>query len=423
MRRTLALLLTAAAMAASILGLSAPAVTHAAEPTVNAVVEWNRNATDAFIGVAGQPPQQAFPHLAMVQGAVYDAVNAIAGGREGYLITKRLGAPGDSKEAAVAAAAYRVIVSIVPAQQGVVAAKYNAFLTTIEDGPTKAGGIAVGEAAAAAMIADRSDDGRFGDFRFSTGTAPGAWRPVLPGFASDPSAWLKDVKPFLLASPAQLRTTGPLPLTSSRYAREFDEVKTLGSAASTVRTDEQTRAAQYWGAAPHATWSRIARTIAVQEEVPLVGSARLFAEVHMSVADALIVVWNDKEHSSFWRPITAIREANADGNRATVADPEWLPLITTPPYPEHPSGLTAVASATLDTLKDFFHRETIGWTDTNPAGITRSFTRLSQAEAEVIDARIWSGVHFRTADEQGARIGSQVASWRAKHYFGRVHGR
>jgi hypothetical protein len=425
MRRTIGSMLGMVALITSLLAGATPTVVQAAAeaPQVNAVVQWNLHATDALIGVASQPPQQAFPHLAMVHGAVYDAVNAIAGDREGYLIEER-GAPDASKEAAAATAAYRVLASIVPAQQPALEALHTASLAAVPDGAPKVQGIAVGEVAAAAMIDARTGDGRFGAFRFTTGTAAGAWRPVLPGFVNDPSAWLKDVRPFLLTSSTQFRSAGPRPLTSSRYARELAEVQAIGSAASTTRTADQTDAARYWAANPHATWARIVRTIAVQQEVGLVDSARLFAEVYLTVADTVITVWADKQHTSFWRPITAIQEAGTDGNPATIADPTWLPLIATPPYPEHPSGLTSVSSAIVETLQAFFHRDRIGWTDTHPGvGVERSFIRLSEANQEVIDARIWSGVHFRTADEQGARIGRQVAAWRSGHYFGRVSGR
>ena len=172
--------------------------------------------------------------MAMVHGAVYDAVNAIDGGHEGYLLNSRLASPFDSKEAAVAAAAHRMLLNIVPAQQPVLDPQYTAFLTTIPDGSQKTRGIAVGEAAAAAMIAARTDDGRFGPFRFSIGT-PGAWRPVLPMFVNDPNAWLKDLKPFLIETLA-VPLEGPLSLKSREYAHEFDEVKSLGAAASTTRT-------------------------------------------------------------------------------------------------------------------------------------------------------------------------------------------
>lgn len=397
------------------------AVAVASPARADTVTEWNLNATSAIFVTAGQPPQLSVPHLAMVHGAVYDAVNAIDGGHEGYLISSRLATPSDSKEAAAATAAYRVLLSIVPGQQAVLDAQYAASLAGIADGSSKTRGIAVGEAAAAAMKAARTDDGRFGAFRFAVGSAPGVWRPVLPAFVNDPNAWLKDLRPFLIESSSQFRSKGPLPLASRKYAREYAEVKSLGSLTSTTRTADQTLAARYWAENPPATWSRIFRTLSAQQGLSVTENARLFAMLYMTAADALISVWDDKAHTSFWRPITAIREADRDGNPATEPDAAWLPLIANPPYPEHPSGHTGLSGSIVATLQELFGTDKIAWTDTNTAGLTRSFTRFSHAIDEIVDARIWSGIHFRTADEQGARIGRQVAKWRDKHYFRPVH--
>ena len=397
--------------------LAAPAVARA-----DAVTQWNLNASNALFTVAGQPPQVSVSHLAMVHGAVYDAVNAIDGGHEGYLLTSRVGTPFDSKDAAAAAAAYRVLLHLVPAQQPLLDAQYSASLAAIPDGTAKTRGIAVGEAAAAAMIAARTNDGRFGAYRFPVGSVPGQWRPVLPAFISDPFAWLKDVRPFLIESSSQFRSKGPLELTSPQYARELAEVQSVGSLTSTTRTADQTHAARYWAENPPATWSRVFRTISAQQGLSPTENARLYAMLYLTAADALITVWDDKAHYLCWRPITAIREADVDGNPATVADPAWLPLISTPPYTEHSSGHAALSGSIVATLQDFFGTDHVGWSDTTNGGLTRSFSRLSQAIDEVVDARVWSGIHFRTADEQGARIGRQVAQWRKRHAFGAVGG-
>ncbi len=406
--RVLGLLMAVAALAA----LAGPAPARA-----DTVTQWNLNATNALIAVAGQAPPVSVLHLAMVHGAVYDAVNAIDGGYEPYLISTRLATPMDSKEAAAATAAYRVLVNIVPAQQPTLAAQYEASLTGVADGSSKTRGVAVGEAAAAAMIAARTEDGRFGPFRFLVGTLPGEWRPVLPAFVNDPNAWLKDVKPFLIESASQFRSRGPYRLTSRKYAREFAEVKSLGSATSTTRTTDQTLAARYWAEHPTATWSRIYRTLSAQQGLSLVDNVRFFAMQYLTSADAAISVWDNKAYTPFWRPITAIREADTDGNPKTTKDADWLPLIANPPYPEHPSGHTGLSGANVKTLQQFFGTDDIAWTDTNNAGLERSFTGFSQAIDEIVDARVWSGIHFRNADVQGARIGRQVARWRQQHYF------
>ena len=303
--------------------LAAPALARA-----DTVTEWNLNASMA---VAAQPPQQSVPHLAMVQGAVYDAVNAIDGGHEGYLLTSRVGSPFDSKEAAAATAAYRVLLSLPGAQKSALDAQYAASLAGIADGVPKTRGIAVGEAAAAAMIAARTADGRFGPAGFPLDPpGPGVWEPVLPGFVNDPNAWLRNVKPFLLESSSQFRSAGPDPLTSNRYARDFDEVKAYGSAAAdSPRSADQTHMARYWAENPPGTWSRVFRTLSAQQGLSLAENARLYAMLYTSGADALITVWDDKDHYMFWRPITAIRRADTDGNPLTgqgrgvaAADPD-----------------------------------------------------------------------------------------------------
>jgi hypothetical protein len=395
---------------AALLAVAAPA-------RADTVTDWNLNATNALIVAAGQPPQASVPHLAMVHGAVYDAVNAIDGGHEGYLISSRLATPSDSKHAAAATAAYRVLVHLVPAQQPALDAQYAASLAAIPDGSAKTRGIAVGDAAGAAMIAARTGDGRFGPYRFAVGSGPGVWKPVLPAFVNDPFAWLKDVKPFLVRSASQFRSRGPLALTSHEYAREFAEVESLGSATSTARTSDQTLAARYWAENPPATWSRIFRILSAQQRLSLVENARLYAMLYVTAADALITVWDDKAQRSFWRPITAIREADSDSNRRTEPDAGWLPLIPSPPYPDHPSGHTALSGSIVATLQAFFRSDKLAWSDTNNAGLERSFTRLSHAIDEVVDARVWSGIHFRTADEQGEHIGRQIARWRQRHFF------
>ena len=388
----------------------------------DAVTQWNLHASNALFVAAGQPPQLSVPHLAMVHGAVYDAVNSITDSHEGYLLTGRVGQPFDSQDAAAATAAYRVLLNIVPGQQPVLDAHYAASLAAVPDGSAKTRGIAVGEAAAAAMIAARTDDGRFGAFRFAVGSGAGVWKPVLPAFVNDPNAWLKDVRPFLVESASQFRSLGPDRLTSGAYARDFGEVKELGSLGSTTRTADQTHAARYWAENPPATWSRVFRTLSAQQGLSVAENARLYAMLYLTAADALITVWDDKAARLFWRPITAIREADTDGNRATEKDDGWLPLIANPPYPEHPSGHTGLSGSIAATLQDFFGTDRIGWTDTNNGGLTRSFDRFSEAIEEIIDARVWSGIHFRNADVQGERIGRDVAKWREHHYFAAVHG-
>jgi hypothetical protein len=404
--------IAAAVTVAAALTLAAPALARA-----DTVTQWNLNFSNTIFPLPGQGPAVTVPHLAMMHGAVYDAVNAIDRSRRAYALTSAVGSSGDSKQAAAATAAYRVLVTLYPGQKTTLDGLYAASLSGIADGDV-AGGIAVGEAAAAAMLNVRAGDGRFGAFRFAVGSGPGVWKPVLPAFVNDPGAWLKDVKPFLIEDPLKYLSKGPHDLTSTQYAREFNEVKNYGGpAATTLRSADQTHAARYWAENPPRTWSRVLRTLSAQQGLSLVDNARLFAAAYMGAADALIAVWCDKAEWLFWRPITAIQEAETDGNPATAEDDSWLPLIDTPPYPEHSSGHAGLSGAMVRTLQHFFGTDEIGWTDTNNSGFTRSFASFSQAIDEVVDARVWSGIHFRTADEDGAHIGKRVVNYGHARYF------
>jgi hypothetical protein len=404
------------------------ALTASAPARADAVTDWNANATNALITTGLQTPPIWTLHLAMVHGAVYDAVNSIDGRYEPYLVKVRA-RRWYSQDAAAATAAYRVLASLVPAQQAALGALYDTSLAGIEPGKAKDGGIAVGEIAAAAMLAGRANDGRFpaNAFRFPAPATPtdpwpaGQWRPTPPAFVNDPFAWVKDVKPFLIVDPARSRSAGPNALTSRRYAREFNEVKQLGSLTSRARTADQTDMARFWAEGP-AIWTRITRQLSAARGLQAADNARLFAMLYLTGADAIISCWQDKAHWLFWRPVTAIREADRDGNPATEADPTWLPLINTPPYPDHPAGLPCVGSSHASTLRDFFGSDRAEFSATSSnSSSTRSFTTFSQAIDEIVDARVYSGIHFRTADVHGARIGKQIARYRARHYFRPQH--
>jgi hypothetical protein len=268
------------------------------------------------------------------------------------------------------------------------------------------------------MLAAREGDGRFGSFRFPVGFQPGEWRPVLPAFVNDPAAWVAQVKPFLIQEPSQFRSDGPNPITSAEYAAEFAEVKALGSLTGSSRTPDQTDMARFWAEHPPAMWSRIFRQLSAGHELGVADSARFFAMLYLTGADALISCWDDKAHWLYWRPITAIREANTDGNPATEADPAWVPLIANPPYPEHPSGHGCLSSSVVRTLRDFFGTNKAEFSALSAtSGTVRRFSRFSEAIREIINARVYSGIHFRIADVQVAVIGKKVAHWRKKHFF------
>ena len=426
-------ILTVAALAAGLFTVVAPP-SAAADPAL-AVIEWNMHAynalgnpADAPIPGAGQPPPVASQHLAMVQGAVYDAINSIVGGYEPYLEGLPPAPPSASQAAAVATAAHDVLVNVelVPPLAPAIVERLDSLwsesLEAIAEGPDKEAGIAAGAAAAAAMLAARANDGRYEPFSFTTGSEVGEWRPTLPNNASDPFAWVANVDPFVLDTSDQFRTKGPLPLQRPSYAREYDEVKTLG-AIDSVRSPEQEAVAQFFTVNPVELYNRTFRTVAAG--LSMADQARLFARLNIAGADALIHCWDEKVHWSNWRPITAIREGDADLNDRTVGDDEWTPLIATPPYPDHTSGYNCVTAAWMHTARRFFGHDTLAFDlvriAPNVPNVTRHYGRFTDVIEDTIDARVYEGIHFRTADEQGAQVGRDVAQWADRHFFGRTH--
>jgi hypothetical protein len=406
------------AIALAVLAPSATAVPHAgADGADDQALVWNGVAYDELIRTAGQPPPVAMLHLAMVHGAMYDAVNAISGGYEPYLVSPSAD-PSDSKDAAAATAAYRVLVHLLPGRAAQLGVAYQTSLDAVPDGSAEDGGVEVGEAAAAAMIAARTGDGRFGDPSFTVGSAVGEWRPVAAGLAGNNFAWLGDVEPFVIDDAARFSTPGPLDVASSAYAAEFNEVKSLGAAIGSTRTADQTEQARFWSDHTVAMWNRIFRQVSSSQHLTIDENARYFAMLYTTGADAVIACFQDKERHGFWRPVTAIREAGGDGNPATSPDAEWSPLISNPPYPDHPSGANCVTSAFVWTLRDFFGTNQMAFSATHSTlGITRSFTHFSHALGEVRHARVYAGLHFMTADSQAVNLGREVAKWRDGHAF------
>jgi hypothetical protein len=419
---------------------SLAALPAAAASDSDAVLVWNQQAVNALslplptavppppVPGGGQPPPVASQHLAMVQGAVYDAVNAIDGGYQPYL-RGLPSAPGASKAAAVATAAHHVLVGLRPVSLPQVVRDnldvfYDTYMAGIADGQAKTDGIAIGAAAAVAMLNERDGDGRYVPYSFTVGTEAGEWRPTGPGFVNDPFAWVSNVRPFTLKSTSQLRTEGPLELTSGQYAAEFNEVKAVGAATGSTRTAEQTLIAQFYVANPVPFMNAAFRNIAAQQGLSTADQARLFAKSSMGVADALISCWDDKDYWSFWRPVTAIQEAADDDNPATSPQADWTPFIAaflptaTPPYPDHPSGYNCISGSMMRTAREFFGTDHMAITLASPTGAApRTYDRFSDVVRDTIDARIYLGIHFRTPDVQGAWIGKKAAQWVDKHYF------
>jgi PAP2 superfamily len=410
----------AVAVGALLAGLAgqAPAVHAEVAATVsgNPVVAWDLNAQTAIWDIAAQQPNEQVRSFAMVSGAVYDAVNAIAGTPYQPYLVAPAARGTESVDAAVATAAHGVLAALFPNQQERLQTQYGEALAAIPDGPAEQGGIKVGARAAAAMVAARQGDGAFGDQQWVTGTEPGEWRPTPPLFLSQ-GAWTGHMRPFLIPRASMFRTPGPPSLTGTAYARDFNEVKELGSVSSTVRTQDQTEAAKWWHDRRSASWE-IKRQLATTQRLSVLQTARFFAMTDLIVADSGVACFSQKEFWSYWRPVTAIRGADADGNPRTAADPGWTSLLVTPPFPEYPSGHACGTGARMSLYRYFFGRDNVEFSGSSvDSGTTRHFTSFSQALTELIGARVWGGVHFRSADVDGARLGEAVFRYAVQYYF------
>ncbi|GAA4461499.1 vanadium-dependent haloperoxidase [Phytohabitans houttuyneae] len=399
------------AVAAAVAVTSAPASASPAAPrAANPVVTWDLNTQTAVYDVARQQPWVQSRSFAMVNGAVFDALNAIAG----TPYQPYLGAPAasgrESTDAAVAAAAFGVLVSLFPEQEQRLREQYDQSLAAVPDGAAERGGVRVGSQAASRMIAARRDDGVGGGQTWVIGTEPGQWRPTPPTFASEGASGAH-LKPFLVPWVSHPYTSGPPALASDEYARDVNEIQQVGSLASTVRTADQTEAAIWWHDRRIVEWY-IKRQLAETGRLNPLQTARMFAMVDVIAADTGIACFAAKAQWSFWRPVTAIREAGTDGNPATQPDPEWTPLLVTPPFPDYPSGHSCATGARMSTLAAFFGRDTMTFSAYSAdADATRTFTSFSQALTELVQARIWGGIHYRDASEDGATLGKAVARY------------
>jgi hypothetical protein len=405
----------------------APRAASAADP----IAAWNQISEQA-VRTAGHPPPVAALDFAIVHLAIYDAVESIDRGFEPYY--KRVRRASGSPVAAAAKAGHDTLVGLFPTQSAALDADYEAFLAT-NGIDSLDPGTAVGAQAAANMLALRSNDGRFPPSPppFLGSTAIGQWRPtpsLLPGTppALSPglTPWVATVRPFTMQSDSQFRVDPPPELTSDRYADDYNEVKSIGSLTSTTRTAEQTEIGYFWADSGPLLWQSALRYISGNYLADIGESARMYALAETAMADAQIACWDSKYFYNFWRPITAIRLGDQDGNPATAVDPAWQPLIDTPNFPEYPSGHADISAAVSHALRLFFGTDELSFqmTTTNVLAPqkTRSYTRFSEAEREVIDARVYVGIHYRNSDNTAAAQGRRVANWVFRHDFLPVDG-
>jgi hypothetical protein len=399
---------------------SSPADRHGPR-TDTYVSAWDAVGSEALTA-SGLSPAEGHLILGYAGLAVYDAVMAVRHRYEPFLIRAR--APrGASAQAAVAAAAHRVYEHYLPEQEATILdPAYHASLTTIPGGRAKADGVRVGRRVANRFIARRADDGFRADVGYTPPTPPlpGDWVPT----ALTPSGgtYLSAMRPLALESADQFRPDGPPALRSKAWARDYNEVKSIGSATSTTRKAWQTRAAMFWGEAPVQQSHLALRGVITQHKLNVVQAARMMAMASVAYADGTIACFDAKYAFEFWRPITAIRAGDTDGNAATVADPTWTHLLAgTPNHPDYPSAHSCITPAGALALAKFLGTRRIDLTMPSVAGAgSRHFDTVGQLTWQVGEARIWGGIHFRTAVEDGKRIARQTAAEVLDGRFGRV---
>jgi PAP2 superfamily len=378
-----------------------------------AVSYWNEVATNTInvpASATGTPEEQrpnTAVDLATVHVAIYDAVIAIAGTHRPYAVTPTSATSGAMQEAAVAAAAYRVLLGLFPNRSAQYQSAYDTFVANLPAGAARTQGLAVGAEVAAGILALRANDGRSVALAaYVPGTEPGQFRGVNPIGRPNPY-----IKPFALTTLSQFRAPGPPALTSAAYAADVNETKALGSATSTVRTAEQTEIARFNTESPATFQPRNMRSFAMTSR-STAEHARLMAMVFVTQADAGNACFESKYHYQFWRPSSAITLANTDGNDATVADAGWTPVVATPNHPEYPAAHGCITSAMAEVLRAYYGTPNVTFEYTSTVtGTTRKFTNTASLVDETEIARIAGGMHFRTSTVHGAALGKSVANW------------
>ncbi len=396
------------------------------------VTDWNQILFQAAL-VANTAPFVIPRNAAIVQASVFDAVNGIE--RRYTPIYVRPDAPrGASARAAAVQAAYSSLVKLYPTQQSTFDAARATSLAAIlgkkgdwdEQQERKKAvdrGVAWGQEVADAIWTWRSTDGFTPPpAPFTGGTSIGEWRPTPPAFAPGVGVQFAYMTPWVMVTPSQFRPAGPPALGSARYAAVFNETKAFGSLSSPLRTADQTLFSNFWAASTASFyWNRIALYLGAERHMTLLQNALVLAALNVAMADAGIACWEAKYHYVFWRPVTAITLADSDGNPATISDPNWTPLIITPAHPEYPSGHSTFSAAGATVLAHYFGKNSSFTVDSDVMlGVVRSFPNFAAALAEIANARIYGGIHFRTACEDGQATGTAVANFVLKNAFQRL---
>ena len=399
--------------------IAQPAVQARAAPAGQAsIIAWNNSMLRTVITMGQIPAPSSFVYAAYAQTAIYNAVVAIEGGYQPYGSGVPSN-PGASVDAAVAAAAYHVLVHYFNSagQQTLLGNDYAASLAAIPDGPAKTAGIQTGTLAAQQIIDLRAGDGLNANIGFVMPTpAPGVWQ--LPAGVNPLVPWMSKLKPFMLQSPDQFRPGPPPDLSSKEWADQYNEVLQYGRNISQVRTVEQTTAARFWGSVPLPQYNLAYQQIATSKNLSAIDTARLMAMGNMVASDALIGCFDAKYHYLFWRPVYAIPQGDTDGNPNTVADPSFIALLATPPHPEYPSAHGCLTAAEAEMFAGFLGTQHIGVTIPSTNGTpARYYATASDLTKEIIDARVWAGIHYRESVLKGTILGRKVAQWTLDRYF------
>jgi hypothetical protein len=392
----------------------------------DAVLTWNTFAVNAVrTSVPTKFQTDGMVYMSYVQAAVYDAVTKLEGRYEPYHDFAFTVVPGASAQAAVAAATRTILDYYLPDRQGVVDPEYTAYIATLSG--DVADGIALGEAAAQDIIAFRAGDGLKAATPSYGGIGPilpGQWQ-LQPGQAVQ-TPWLATMRPFLLDGASQFRAEPPPALGSEQYAKDLNETEAYGALNSIVRTPEQTAIAFFWVGNNINQYNGTMQSVVTDHGMDLVDAAHLFAMGEIVSTDAGIACYDSKFFYLAWRPITAIRNADKDGNPDTTADPNWQALLGVPGHPEYPSQHGCFTSAFTDALAAALHTKHIdvtmggGQNGSSVLTTTQHFDTVGDIQKQVIDARVWLGFHFRNSVEQGVKLGNDVAEWELKRFFQRV---
>jgi hypothetical protein len=385
--------------------------------SVDPVIQWNR----FLLGIQATPGDQpATVHptyeLAVLNAAMHDAVVSIDHSEPRYLTSVR-SAQHASIAAAANAAARDTLVKLYPGLAASIEPQYAALLARVPAGRRKASGLRVGRLVAAQLLSRRANDGASAaPLPFQPTANPGAYQLTPPAFAQPAFTHWAHVKPFLLRRADQFRPPAPPALTSPKYAAAINEVKALGSAQGSTRTPDQTQVGQFWNPPIWAAWNGIAQTVAVARHAGLSQNARSFAALNLTFADSVIAFYDAKYADRLWRPVTAIRAADSDGNPATAGDPNWTPLSPTAPDPSYPGAHGTISAAGADVLSAIYGND-VRFTVTSPAlpGVERSFASFSEAAREASVSRIYNGNHSRLDEVAGDDLGHNIAGFVLTH--------